>query len=274
MFLSQKNYKNQNWTILRRSIFAGTIALSTSIALGTTGYAQEAGDNSSPFPLKTVEQTKAFEEAVKEYLLKNPEVIINSLTRYQELQAQREEEQKQLAITSSVEELHNSPTSPYIGNPDGDVVLVEFFDYRCPYCHKAASVVKQLVEDDPNLKVVMKEFPILSPESMIAARAALAAMKQGKYNEYHFALMDNASDLSQDRLFDLAEELDLDIDQFKEDMKSPETGQEILNTRTLAQRVGANGTPAFIVGTTSVPPNTTYEQFKALIENIRAQKAS
>ncbi|KLN59604.1 hypothetical protein WH96_16865 [Kiloniella spongiae] len=244
------------------------------LASGTLGYAQETKDTSALFPLKTEEQTKAFEEAVKEYLLKNPEVIIDSLTRYQELQAQREEEQKQHAIVSNVEELHNSPTSPYIGNPDGDVVLVEFFDYRCPYCHKAASIVEQLVEDDPNLKVVMKEFPILSPESMIAARAALAAMKQGKYNEYHFALMDNASDLSQARLFDLAEELDLDLDRFKEDMKSPEIGQEILNTRTLAQKIGANGTPAFVVGTTSVPPNTTYEQFKALIESIRAEKAS
>ncbi len=274
MSLRKKNYTAPYGVTLRKTIFAGAIALSSTIALGTVGQAQESDDNSSLFPLKTEEQTKAFEEAVKEYLLKNPEVIIDSLTKYQELQAQREEEQKQLAIINNVDELHNSPTSPYLGNPDGDVVLVEFFDYRCPYCHRAASVVKQLVEDDPNLKVVMKEFPILSPESMIAARAALAAMKQGKYNEYHFALMDNASDLSQDRLFDLAEELDLDVDQFKEDMKSPETGQEILNTRTLAQRVGANGTPAFIVGTTSVPPNTTYEQFKALIENIRAEKAS
>ncbi|WP_120497056.1 DsbA family protein [Kiloniella sp. EL199] len=274
MFLHKKNYTVQNWTTLCKPTFAGAIALSTTIALGTVGHAQDAKDNSSLFPLKTAEQTKAFEEAVKEYLIQNPEVIIDSLTRYQELQAQREEEQKQLAIISNAEELHNSATSPYLGNPDGDVVLVEFFDYRCPYCHRAASVVKQLVQDDPNLKVVMKEFPILSPESMIAARAALAAMKQGKYNEYHFALMDNASDLSQDRLFNLAEELDLDIDQFKDDMKSPETGQEILNTRTLAQRIGANGTPAFIVGTTSVPPNTTYEQFKALIENIRAEKAS
>ncbi|WP_085905320.1 DsbA family protein [Kiloniella majae] len=271
MFLSKQNYASQNWKTLRKSFFAGTIALSTTFALGTVGHTE---DSSATFPLKTAEQTQAFEEAVKEYLLKNPEVIIDSLTRYQELQAQREEEQKQLAIVSNIDELHNSPTSPYLGNPDGDVVLVEFFDYRCPYCHKAASVVKQLVKDDPNLKVVMKEFPILSPESMIAARAALAAMKQGKYNEYHFALMDNASDLSQDRLFDLAEELDLDIDQFKEDMKSPETGQEILNTRTLAQKIGANGTPAFIVGTTRVPPNTTYEQFKTVIQNIRAEKAS
>ncbi|WP_421783781.1 DsbA family protein [Kiloniella litopenaei] len=274
MFLSKKYRAPLNLTNIRKSLLAGGIALSTTIALGTIGHAQDAKDNATIFPLKTEAQTKAFEQAVKEYLLENPEVIIDSLTRYQELQAQREEEQKQLAITNNVEDLHNSPTSPVIGNPDGDVVLVEFFDYRCPYCHKAAAVVKQLVEDDPNLKVVMKEFPILSPESMIAARAALAAMRQGKYNAYHFALMDNASDLSQDRLFALAEDLDLDLDQFKEDMKAEEVGQEILSTRALAQRVGANGTPAFIVGTTSVPPNTTLEEFKVIIESIRAKKAS
>lgn len=274
MFLSKKNHMSYNWATLRKSVLASSIALSTTIALGTIGHAQDATDSSTVFPLKTEEQTKAFEEAVKEYLLQNPEVIIDSLTRYQELQAQREEEQKQLAITSNVEDLHNSPTSPVLGNPDGDVVLVEFFDYRCPYCHKAASIVKQLVEADPNLKVVMKEFPILSPESMIAARAALAAMKQGKYAAYHFALMDSASDLSQDRLFALAEDLDLNLDQFKDDMKAEEVGQEILSTRALAQRIGANGTPAFIVGTTSVPPNTTFEEFKALIQSIRAKKAS
>ena len=91
---------------------------------------------------------------------------------------------------------------------------------------------------------------------------------------YHFALMDSASDLSQERLFALAEDLDLDLDQFKDDMKAEEVGQEILSTRALAQRIGANGTPAFIVGTTSVPPNTSFEEFKALIQSIRAKKAS
>ncbi len=236
----------------------------TTMFTGHSLYAQE----------QTLEETKAFEEAVRKYLLNNPEVIIQSLTRYQELQAQREEEQKQLSIVSSLEELHNSPDSPVLGNPEGDVVLVEFFDYRCPYCHKASTIIKALIDEDPNLKVVMKEFPILSPESTIAARAALAAGKQGKYAEYHFALMDNPQDLSQTRLRALAENLGMDLDQFTADMKSREIGEAILKTRQLAQRIGANGTPAFVVGTRSVSPGTSYEVFKQIIADIRNNKQS
>ncbi|MFD2206197.1 DsbA family protein [Kiloniella antarctica] len=223
---------------------------------------------------KSLEEQNAFDEAVREYLLKNPEIIIESLTRYQELQASREQELKHLAVADNLEELHNAPDSPVLGNPDGDVVLVEFFDYRCPYCHKASKLIQKLIDEDPNLKVVMKEFPILSPESTIAARAALAANEQGKYAEYHFALMDSAQDLSQNRLRALADELDMDIDQFSTDMKSPEIGAAILRTRQLAQRIGASGTPAFVVGDQSVSPGTSYETFKQLIADIRNNKQS
>ncbi|MEH6630960.1 MAG: DsbA family protein [Halopseudomonas aestusnigri] len=248
---------------LKKSGLASALVFATLLP-ATSLYAQE----------KSLEEKAVFEEAVREYLLNNPEVIIQSLNRYQELQALREQEQKQLAVVGSLEELHNAPDSPVLGNPEGDVVLVEFFDYRCPYCHKAATIIKTLIDEDPNLKVVMKEFPILSPESTIAARAALAANKQGKYAEYHFALMDNSKDLSQSRLRALAEDLDMDLEQFSEDMKSTETGEAILRTRQLAQRIGASGTPAFVVGSQSVSPGTSYETFKQLIENIRSNKQS
>ncbi len=248
---------------LKKSGLASALVFATMLP-ATSLYAQE----------KSLEEKAAFEEAVREYLLKNPEVIIQSLTRYQELQALQEQEQKQLAVVDNLEELHNAPDSPVLGNPEGDVVLVEFFDYRCPYCHKAASLIKTLIDEDPNLKVVMKEFPILSPESTIAARAALAAHKQGKYAEYHFALMDNPKDLSQNRLRALADNLDMDLEQFSEDMKSTETGEAILRTRQLAQRIGANGTPAFVIGSQSVSPGTSYETFKQLIDNIRSNKQS
>ncbi|WP_419905523.1 DsbA family protein [Kiloniella sp.] len=247
----------------RKAGLVSSIVLTTLLS-GQTLSAQE----------QSPEEKKAFDEAVREYILTNPEVIIQSLTRYQEMQALREEEAKQRAVADSKDELHNAPDSPVLGNPDGDVVLVEFFDYRCPYCHKASATIQALIEDDPNLKVVMKEFPILSPESTIAARAALAANKQGKYAEFHFALMDSPQDLSQNRLRALADNLDMDLDQFSADMKSPETGASILRVRQLAQRIGANETPAFVVGTQSVSPGTSFEAFKQIIANIRANKQS
>ncbi|MCZ4279429.1 DsbA family protein [Kiloniella laminariae] len=247
--------------------------LASGLLLATLSYTPPLlAENAPPTTESaTVEQTQAFEEAVRKYLLENPEVIIESLTRYQQLQAQRESELKDLAISMNADQLHNDQTSPVLGNPDGDVVLVEFFDYRCPYCHKASKIIQALIEDDPNLKVVMKEFPILGPESVVAARAALAAQKQGKYAEYHFALMENAKDLSQNRLLELAADLGLDKQQFAADMKSAEIGETILKNRSLAEKVGAEGTPAFIVGTRSLSPGTSYEAFQQVIADIRSK---
>lgn len=240
------------------SVFLSGLLLSQTAA--------QAEDSSSPAP-----GSDAFNEAVHKYILENPRIIIEAIEIYQLQQRAAERRQQEAAFEQFRNDLENSEGSPVLGNPDGDIVLVEFFDYRCPYCRRAATVVQELLDEDQNLKVVMKEFPILSPESVVGARAALAAGQQGAYEEYHFELMRNASDLSVDRLLSLADKLDLDVAKFEADMEGPEVTQQILETRQLATALGVNGTPAFVLNGKSVPPGTPAAEFRKMIAEIRAQ---
>ena len=229
--------------------------------------AAQAEDSSVP-----ATGSDTFNEAVHKYILENPQVIIEAIEVYQLQQRAAERRQQEVAFQQFKEDLENNKSSPIIGNPDGDIVLVEFFDYRCPYCRRAAAVIQELLDKDRNLKIVMKEFPILSPESVIGARAALAADQQGAYKEYHFELMHNASDLSVNRLLSLADKLNLDVEKFESDMESPEVTQQILETRQLATALGINGTPAFVLNGKSVPPGTLAPEFRKMIAEIRAQR--
>ena len=155
---------------------------------------------------------------------------------------------KAAAIQMHLSAIQYDEDSPVLGNPDGDVVLVEFFDYRCPYCKNVAPAIEQLIAEDPNLRVVMKEWPILSEESRFAARAALAADRQDLYSEFHMSLMTLSGDLTPEVVFAKAEEVGLDIEQLVEDMEDPSVGEELEQVHQLARTIGATGTPAFVIG--------------------------
>ena len=213
------------------------------------------------------------ERIVREYLLREPEVIYEAI---QELQLRREtveREQRQAAIVERRDDIFENPSDPVVGNPDGDVTLVEFFDYRCGYCRQMAPAMQGLIAQDENLRVVLKEFPILGPDSVVAARAALAAKIQGEYGPFHFALMD-ADHLTAESVLQMAAEHGLDPVRLEEDMESEEVLRQIDENIELAQSLGITGTPSFIVGDTLVPGAISIAQLNQLIVDERNKIAS
>ena len=147
--------------------------------------------------------------------------------------------------------------------------MVEFFDYNCPYCKRSVPTITKLLEQDEDIRFAFKEWPILGPASVFAARAALAAEKQGKYEPFHFALMGAKGRLSDEQVLKVAEEVGLDVDQLQADMKSRDIDAAILKNKALAQELGINGTPAFVIGDTVVPGAATLTRLKDLVEKAR-----
>lgn len=213
-------------------------------ALPIGGYASSQEHN------LTTEQRKAVQELIREYILKNPEVILQSVEAFRARQEQAKAQGVLQVLKTRENELLRDPGSHVGGNPNGDIALVEFFDYRCGYCKRVHPTVQKLLKDDGNIRFVYKEFPILGPESIFAARAAIAARAQGKYVEFHNALIELRGSFARDRVLKTAEDTGLDTDKL---LKEIETGKskvdEILQLNfSLANDLEINGTPAFIVG--------------------------
>lgn len=162
-----------------------------------------------------------------------------------ELQAAANSRAQALAM-----DLANDPETPFMGNPDGDVVVVEFFDYQCPFCKAAEPRLKELVKTDGNIKFVVKDFPILSPVSLTAAKAALASRNQGKHEAFHNAMMAHRGQLDEARVFTIAGNVGLDVDQLKEDMDAPEIADQLIENFNLARKLKISVVPGYIVGNT------------------------
>ena len=219
----------------------------------------------------TAAEVENIEQIVRDYLLRNPEVLVEALTLYEQRRAEAEERQRQTAVTDRQNELENDPDSPVAGNLEGDVVVVEFFDYRCPYCRRSADSLEAAMKADGNVRVVFKEFPILGPESVEGAKAALAAAKQGKYESFHFALMREPGDMSQAHLRRTAEQVGIDPDQMERDMKSDEIAAALRRNYALAEQLSIRGTPAFVIGGTLVPGAVNRAEIERLIAEARAK---
>jgi protein-disulfide isomerase len=141
------------------------------------------------------------------------------------------------------------PGTPVIGNPDGDVVIVEFFDYQCSFCKAAEPRLRKLVETDGNIRHVIKDFPILSPVSIIAAKAALASVAQGKHAPFHQGMMDHRGQLTEDRVWTIAENVGLDVARLKEDIRAPAVADQLIANMNLARKLRMVVVPGFIVNT-------------------------
>lgn len=255
-------------TILRRRGMAlrrALLALALPLALAAPGAAQAADQDGFSAKDKT-----AIEAIVRGYLLEHPEVIVEALEELQRREQARSSELQTQTLRTAGKELRFNPDSPVIGNPDGDVVIVEFFDYRCPYCKQVAQALREVVEEDGNIRLVMKELPILSEESHMAARAALAADLQGRYEDFHFALMSEPGSLNEDTVFAIAEDLGLDSDRLRADMESREIVLALEEVYTLAQSLGIRGTPAFVIGDELVPGAITQEIMRRKVAEARA----
>lgn len=215
---------------------------------------------------------RAVEQVVEEYLRAHPEVIEQTL---QALQTKREAEERERVrnlIASRQADLLNDPNSPVSGNPDGDVTVVEFFDYRCGYCKRVAGAVTQLQQDDPNIRVVYKDFPILGEASVLAASAALASKAQGKHLAFHEALLASKQELTRETLFAIASEVEINVEQLQKDMASPSIETIIEHNRVLARELGINGTPGFIVGTELVPGTLNLKDLNYLVRQVRDER--
>jgi protein-disulfide isomerase len=209
------------------------------------------------------------EEIVREYLQKNPEIVIDALRAAQAKQREAQREQQLQAITQHREDLLRDSTSPVGGNAAGDVTVVEFFDYACPHCKNVTRQVKQLLREDPKVRFVYKELPVLGEASVVAARAALAAREQGKYFAFHDALMANTGALNDATIFRVAGEVGLDVARLKTDMASEPVNNAIQKNRQLAQAIGVTGTPAFVIGDDVAPGAVPIARLKEMVAKAR-----
>jgi protein-disulfide isomerase len=216
----------------------------------------------------SADQKQAIEE-MRAYILKNPEIIRDAVEALQAKEQQSADARRSQAMTQLMDELQNDPTSPVLGNPSGDVSIVEFFDYRCPYCKRTDPVVEQLVKEDGRIRRVMKEFPILGPESLYASRVALAARNQGKYEPVQKALIGAKGALDKETVLKIAKDAGVDLERLKRDIHDPAIEQALKKNRDLAGALEITGTPAFVIGREFVPGAADLDTFKAIVARAR-----
>ncbi len=241
-------------------------AVLAGIAIFAAGSALRAEhDTVSP------EQAR-FEEAIHGYLLDHPNVVVEVLQLLRARDKQAEAQKGRANLVKYRDTLLNDPTSPVGGNPNGDVTVIEFFDYHCGYCKRVLPTVRAMLDEDPGVRIVYKEYPILGPASVLAARAALASLRQdaGKYRVFHETMMASKARLNERRILDIAEEVGFDPDRLKADMNDPEIEGTIQRNLALADSLGINGTPTFVIGDTIVPGAVDLDTLRSLIAKARS----
>ncbi|MCP9469422.1 MAG: DsbA family protein [Nitrospira sp.] len=209
---------------------------------------------------------------IERYIRAHPEVIVQSLQAMEAKRRAELQERQKVALATKQNELLHDPSSPVSGNPKGEITLVEFYDYRCGYCKRAASAVTQLQKEDPRVRVVYKDFPILGEPSELAAKAALASQVQGKHQVFHEALLASHADMTKDEILKIAAGVGLDVKRLEADMADPQWQVVIDKNRALAEELGISGTPGFIVGTELVPGMLDLDGLKELIARAGQRK--
>ena len=233
--------------------------LAVSILLPLSAFAQELSE----------ERVK---ELALEAILENPQIIMEAVQLLEQQEATAQAEATADVLKEQRQLLEQAPNAPVLGNPDGDVTVVEFFDYNCPYCRRAMLEVEGLIEADPNVRFVFREWPILGDGSVFAAKAALAARNQDKYEEFHWALMGMEERAQEASVLRIAEEIGLDVDQLLSDMEAPEVQAHIDESMRLAQALGFSGTPSFVIGDNLVPGLVEQDQLEALVDEAREKE--
>lgn len=254
-----------------RLLPAATMLGAAMLAAATFSFpASTPASAAEPF---TPEQKAAVEAIVRDYIARNPELVLEAIAAIEAKQKAEKENVVQAALASHRDLLERSKGDPVLGNPDGDVTIVEFFDYQCGYCKSMAGPMRDLVHGDGKIRWVMKEFPILGPESAVAARASLAAQRQDKYESFHFALIGLRGRLSEAAIWQAAAEVGLDLDKLKKDMADPAIQATIDTNYQLAEALQIQGTPAFTIGRTLIPGATPKEHLAELVRQVRAGKS-
>jgi protein-disulfide isomerase len=219
--------------------------LAPVLALGAMMAPAQAQSFSPP-------QRTEIEKIIKDYLLAHPEVLQEAMSELEKKQQVAEAEKARSAIKNHSDALFNSPRQVVLGNPQGDVTFVEFFDYNCGYCKRALSDMTTLLNTDPKLKVVLKEFPVLGPGSVEAAQVAVAVRMQDKtgkkYLDFHQKLLGGRGQVDKAKALAAAKDAGLDVARIEKDMKSDEVSKTLEESMKLAEALGLNGTPSYVIG--------------------------
>ncbi len=211
----------------------------------------------------------ALGKAIRDYLMANPEVLVEAMQELERKQDSQRDTVAQKAIQENRAALLSDPDVPIAGNPAGDVTIVEFNDYQCPYCKRAHLAVKAVLAADSKVRLVFKDLPILGEPSRIAALAALASRSQNKHLALHNALMEYGGKLDRDKIMEIAGSVGLDIAQLQKDMEDPKLKAIIDRNMALASALGVRGTPAFVIGKQFVPGAVDAGTLKQLIADAR-----
>ena len=217
----------------------------------------------------TPDQAKAVDQMIHDYLMNNPKVLAEALQHADETAKAAEAETAKALILSHKEDLERDPTSTVMGNPSGDVTIVEFFDYNCPYCKSSAPAVEQLLESDKRVRLVLKDYPVLGQNSVYAARIALVAAKHGKYADYYKATFAQGQKPTLDSSLAVAKSLGLDNALVRKEMESSDIDAVLKRNYDLGRLLDVEGTPTFIVGATTVPGAATADQLETLVAAAR-----
>jgi protein-disulfide isomerase len=212
----------------------------------------------------------AIEQIIHQYILQHPDVLVESMRLYQERERLAQRERSKEAVLARLNDLQQDPSSPVAGTAGG-VVVVEFFDYRCGYCKRVESTITKLLADHPDIQLVFKEFPILGAESSVAAKAGLAADKQGGYLKFHQALMALPGPITMVGIEELAGKQGLDVSKLKSDMESPEVQAILARNRNLGRDLGVKSTPSFVIGSELVQGVMDAPAFERLIAQAQTR---
>ena len=247
---------------MRTRILALLLAIVTAASFITVGRAEQ--------PSIPALDRDAIGKIVREYLVEHPEVIEEAMQVLRERQEMAQRKRASAAIADDSEALRAHPMSPVSGNAGGDVTVVEFFDYQCGYCKRSLRPVMDLLAADGQVRMVWKEFPILGPVSRFAARAAMAADRQGRYHEFHVAVMGARGKLTKDGVIKIAANIGLDVERLRRDMGDPAIEDYLNETAQLAKKLGIRGTPAFVIGETLVPGAVNGARLKEIVADARS----
>jgi protein-disulfide isomerase len=221
-------------------------------------------------------QRGAIETIVREYLIAHPEVIQEAMNELEKRQTAAQEEKHKVAVKEHAKALFSSPRQVTLGNPKGNVTFVEFFDYNCGYCKRAMTDMLTLMKDDSNLKVVLKEFPVLGPGSVEAAQVAVAVRMQDpsgkKYLEFHQKLLGGRGHADKAHALAVAKDVGLDMTKLEKDMNGPEVKATLQEDFKLAEALGLNGTPSYVVGENVVVGAIGLEGLREKINTARCGK--
>jgi protein-disulfide isomerase len=253
-----------------KKILGTLVALMSSVALLTPAFGLSS-NNSQNF---SAPQQQEIQKIVHDYLVKNPEVLIEASQALQAKEMAKAKSQAMQGISGNKEKLFSDATSPTAGNTNGNAIIVEFFDYQCTHCKEMQPVIEKILSSNNNVKFIFKEFPIFGENSNYAAQMALAAAKQNKYIEFHNALMKSSGGLNKAKVQEIAKSVGLNIEQLTKDMQSPDVKKELEDNYALAKALNLAGTPSFVLSNKAktefdfIPGAAPADQFQQAVDNI------